>query len=268
MGASKARTHGLYLGGRPFPRVCPVCRNCGEGPPLRYYNSRGLCNVCHKEIRELQGREAIEAWEPLPSEADDRNLARLHQNPARWLQRYLSGPYAQPFIDRGPAAVLQEAVRVFGSIVDRWYGRETTPSIWYPDQAPIHELVWSTDASTIEAHEPPIVTAQGKTIDDVRQDAGVRRERRGDLRRFYSWIGTKLLSFAKDVAPELPPPGTFVTGLEYSVIWVDQAAPISLVVSGEVEQTSGLISLVEDLNLEDFSFDYDRFEHVLRCMSS
>lgn len=268
MGVSRARKHGKYLGGRPWPKVCPTCRNCGNGAPTHFYNSRGLCNVCHKDIREAGGKEALELWEQLPPEADDRSLERLYKNPTRWLQKYMTGTYAQPFIAQGPACVLGEATRVFGSIVDRWYGRESTPSILYAPPSPVHEIVWSTSTSSAEADEPPIVTAQGKTVDQVREGDALRRERRNDLRKFYQWIGNKLISFAQDTAPRLQPPGTFVTGSEYAVIWIDKEVPVSVVVSGEVERDGGLISLVEDRTHNDFFFDYEQLGHMLRCLGA
>ena len=248
MGISQARKHGKYLGGRSWPKVCPTCRMCGLGPPIAYYNARGLCNVCHKDIRETGGREALEEYEQLPSEADDRSLERLYKDPARWLQKYMGGPYTQPFIAAGPSSVMQEATRIFASVVDRWYGREATPSIQYAPDLPTHEVAWSTSASA------PVTSTHS-------------RGGRVAYRDFHQRLEDELLSFARRAAPRLQVPGTFVSGDEYAVIWISKEVSVSVAVWGEVDQETGLISLVEERANSDFDFNYDQLGHMLRCLS-
>lgn len=49
-------------GWRPWPKVLRWCRRCGEGPPKAFYNSRGLCNVCHKTLRGRWGPTWDAEW--------------------------------------------------------------------------------------------------------------------------------------------------------------------------------------------------------------
>jgi hypothetical protein len=265
-GRSKPRKHGRYWKGRPWPRVCPACRNCGrEASPELFYNSRGLCNVCHRSIREEGGHEGLELWENLPPEANDRSFDSLEKDPARWLQKYMTGQYAQPFIDRGPEAVRAEALRIFQSIVDRWYGREEVPSVTYTPTPSYEETAWSYTPWS-DQDEPPATTSSGKTVDEQRDDVSVRRTRRADRRRFMRWLGQDLVAFGLIHAGDQIPARVLIDGDEYVVAW--SLHEITVMVTGQIEVEGGTIALVHDDQFTNYPYDLDRLGHLLDCLGS
>lgn len=228
MGVSRARKHGLYLGGRPWPRACPRCKHCQGGPPDHYYNSRGLCNICHKNIREGGGKGALEEYEQLPLEADDRSLARLYANPGKWLLNYLGGPYSQPFIEQGGSAVLNEALRIFSVIVYRWYGGSLT-------EEEVSRLVQAT--------RPPHA---GPSLPEATLDA--------------------MINVTLRVPGVIPLPRLFVSDVDLAVIWVSPTVPVSVTAYGVPGSDPDTILLLEEPDVHHaFPFEIGRLEHVLRC---
>jgi hypothetical protein len=132
---SKPRKSGEYVGGRPWPKVCPKCRYCGGEPPKLFYRARGLCNICYKQINNT---EELNKYEPLPEVCSDISLASLHKNPRRWLQKEMGRTHASQFSDK---SILEEATRVFQLSVARWYGKETPPAVAYEKES-IEDLIW------------------------------------------------------------------------------------------------------------------------------
>lgn len=119
---SKARKSGEYVGGRPWPVVCPVCRHCGGGPPQYFYRARGLCNICYKKLRNSP---ELDQYHALPDCCSDVSYRSLIKNPEKWLQREMGGTHTSRF--RTPEAIKAEAQRIFDVAVRRWYGEETPP---------------------------------------------------------------------------------------------------------------------------------------------
>jgi hypothetical protein len=132
---SKPRKSGEYVGGRPWPAVCPKCRYCGGEPPKLFYRARGLCNICYKEIKNT---EEIDRFEPLPEVCSDLSLKSLTKSPRKWLQKEMGRGHALQFGDDRVAA---EAMRIFQLAVSRWYGNETPPVTKYEGSS-IEELLW------------------------------------------------------------------------------------------------------------------------------
>jgi hypothetical protein len=132
---SKARKSGEYVGGRPWPAVCPKCRYCGGEPPKLFYRARGLCNICYKEIKNT---EEIDRFEPLPEVCSDLSLKSLTKSPRKWLQKEMGRGHASQYDD---ASVPAEAMRIFQLAVSRWYGKETPPVTQYEGSS-LEELLW------------------------------------------------------------------------------------------------------------------------------
>ncbi len=132
---SKPRKSGEYVGGRPWPQVCPKCRYCGGTPPKLFYRARGLCNICYKQINNTT---ELDKYEPLPEVCSDLSLQALNKNPKRWLQKEMGRSHASDFSDE---KVASEAMRVFQLAVSRWYGDETPPAVEYQKES-IEDLIW------------------------------------------------------------------------------------------------------------------------------
>ncbi len=132
---SKPRKTGEYVGGRPWPKVCPKCRYCGGEPPQLFYRARGLCNICYKQINNT---EELNSYEPLPEVCSDLSYDSLSKNPRRWLQKEMGRSHASIFSEKD---VRVEALRVFDLAVARWYGKETPPAIQYAKES-IEDLIW------------------------------------------------------------------------------------------------------------------------------
>jgi len=254
---SKPRKHGKYLNGRPWPIACPWCRNCGNGEPTHFYNSRGLCNICHKLIR-ADGPEALEEWEPLPSEANDKSWRDLGRDPEKWLKKYMTGEYAKPFIARGLQATQDEAVRLFQSIIDRWYGVEKSPSVVYAD-TPLEELIWSSSPAA-EAVEPATL---GKTAEQVKQDAQRSRRRRSDRRRFYQWWDREgCEQVIRDSVKQRPK--IYVEGDTYMVAWERDGWTVGAM--GEVGMLPSQITVMKEMDITVYAFDPDTLRDLVSTL--
>lgn len=233
---------------------------CGHGAPTHFYNSRGLCNICHKHIRETGGRDALEAWEQLPPEADDRSLAALEKDPRRWLQRYMGGPYAQPFVAAGASATKREAKRVFRSVVDRWYGREAVSAITYAPPTPVHEIAWSSSSDgSGDAVEAPVLT-------------GVTSLGRLSWDKDVVTFGEELVNALPDVTRPRPriykAPAVFDRPRECVVLWWRPEVQVGVVVAGRIDgvsQPDVVTGLVEEAQVSA-PFSYDNLEHMLMCL--
>jgi len=132
---SKPRKSGEYVGGRPWPAVCPRCRYCGGEPPKLFYRARGLCNICYKQINNT---EELNKYEPLPEVCSDLSLSALNKNPRKWLQKEMGRTHSSQFPEDKIAA---EALRIFQLAVSRWYGKDTPPVVEY-EKVSIEEVIW------------------------------------------------------------------------------------------------------------------------------
>lgn len=255
---SKARKHGKYLHGRPWPRACPNCRSCGGGPPELFYNSRGLCNICHKDIRTGDAG-ALDAWEHVPSEANDASYNNLLKNPTRWLRKYMSGTYAAPFVEKGAEAVAAEAERIFTSIVDRWYGREASPSVVYADRT---FDSWSSTDLVAEHTVTVIIPDHDDTSYACRPQG---RERQLSAQTFLRNVGDPLLA---RVGAALRVVDIYAHDNHYAILWAS-ARGEQLVISGA---TSTPIPATLELYTSDsytaWPYSEHQLQHLVSCISS
>lgn len=242
MGVSKARKSGAYLGGRPFPVYCPVCRKCGLGKPGRFYNSRGLCNICHREERR-DGRK--HKWPNTPTMLTDGELRRLASNPLRWLRQHVGQTHLK---DIPPHLHELEAWRIVHVAVCRWYGEKVYLD---PIQVSSYEdVVWAAHAPHDEREPAALVPPAKKPLPKKR-----RRARTDPVRdALLVNIIRPLMRQLREVFPQLPQPRLVVLNNDWALVWV--AAADTLTVSGPSDGPALTIELCEGAHENVTSFEY------------
>lgn len=258
VGSSKPRKHGLYTGGRPWPLVAPICRSCQGGAPDHFYNSRGLCNVCHKSSRKL-GTKGL--WPDLPSMLRESSLRQLQNNPLKWLRNNMSDSHAQTI---PPHLYEVEAWRIIHVVACRWYG-ETV----FLDPLKVtnwEDVVWSRSPDSESEDHAPIHDVDAAARHRRERAAAAKRARgRGDpLRRQH--IIEIIKPMVIDLASkgiELPRPRVLITEQGWVASWNQPHG--GFVVTGDLNSPPKTIGVQEDddgLGFEEFSFNPDTLRLV------
>jgi hypothetical protein len=204
---SKARKSGEYVGGRPWPAVCPKCRYCGGSPPKLFYRARGLCNICYKEIKNT---DEIDEYEPLPEVCSDISLRSLQKSPKKWLQKEMGRSHADKYPDD---RVLDEAMRVFQLAVSRWYGDETPPVTSY-DPVPVEDVIWNNP----EADPGPMSIEDAIVLKNATKSKLAVRRRNAAL-SFWKEVGLAAHSAVRSYNPTIRRPKISCLGDSVTATW-------------------------------------------------
>lgn len=259
MGVSKARKHGKYLGGRPFPVVCPICRVCQKGPPDAYYNSRGICNVDHKRLRHSKG---LEEWPDLPVMLREGSFRQIDRNPLLWLRQNMSDTHAQTI---PPQLHKLEALRIMHVVACRWYGE--TVYLDSPKPSSIEDVVWTSFSEATEAATPSPIYDPDRVLKERRAKAlnAKRAKAKIDpLRRdaIVNIIRPFLVQCSAQ-GFELPRPRVFMHPFGWTAVWLSGGS--SLVLQGDHQCPPAFIG-IQDTESEDdfveFEYNLERFRLV------
>jgi hypothetical protein len=242
VGVSKARKGGQYTGGRPFPVYCPVCRKCGGGKPSHFYNSRGLCNICHREERR-EGRKY--KWPNTPTMLSDGELRRLAANPLRWLRHHVGQTHLK---DIPPHLYELEAWRIIHVTVCRWYGEKVYLDPIRPSS--FEDVVWA-------AHSPHEEREPAALVPPPKKAAPKKRKRaRTDPVRDLLLINVirPLMRELREVFPQLPQPRLTIVNDGWALVWAHNND--TLVVNGPMGGAALTIELCEGALEDSTLFDY------------
>lgn len=249
MRTSKPRKNGQYCGGRPFPIFCPACRKCNGTRPTHFYNSRGLCNICHKAERLVAHKSR---WPNTPSMIAEKELRQLRKNPLKWLRNIMTDSHARTI----PSHLIElECWRIVHVTACRWYGEAVYLN---PIALEVTEdSVWSMPTSNADADIPaPIFQPNTRPKRKPRTRA---LSEKGALVRF---ILKPLVRLLRTGIPQLPPPTVLLHSGGWTACWVT-SSELAVVLGGPQGQQPTSVSLVESESLStDFPYDLDNFKVV------
>jgi hypothetical protein len=238
---SKARKSGEYVGGRPWPAVCPKCRYCGGVPPKLFYRARGLCNICYKEIKNT---DEIDEYEPLPEVCSDISLRSLQKNPRKWLQKEMGRSHADGFAE---ASVAEEAMRIFQLAVSRWYGEETPPVSSYEPVA-VEDVIWSNP----EADPGPMSIEDAINIKNATKSKAAIKKRNLAI-AFRREVGSATHSLIRGTLPSVRKPKISCLGGSATATWGLGKVYVSVTSMGDdvfiVLEREDCVILEEDFKL-------------------
>ena len=215
MGVSKPRKHGLYTGGRSWPLVCPVCRNCQGGAPTHYYNSRGLCNIDHKQQRRAGQKNK---WPDLPVMLREGSLKALVKNPLLWLRQNMSDTHAQTI---PPQYYELEGWRIIHIMAARWYGEP----VYIDPQSNVdcESTVWSRSADGESEEHAPIYDPDRAVKNRKARAAAAKRARMAKVNPLrYEHVNNIIKPFVAQMVSngiDLPIPKVVVTPVGWAAVW-------------------------------------------------
>ena len=255
MGVSKARKSGVFVGGRPWPLVSPICRKCQGGPPTHFYNSKGLCNVCHKFERKNGGKWR---WPDIPVMLRDASLKALQKNPLKWLRNNYTESHAQTI----PAKFHElEAWRIIHVVACRWYGEEVFMDPLQP--VDYNNLTWtmSTDAES-EEHAPIYDVDRASKLRKQKAAAAKRARCKKDPTRFEH-IRNIIRPMVKSLQVsglDLPIPKVTITPSGWAALW--NYSDVYLVISGDLHKGPSSVLLADTTGDEEsieFTYSPENF---------
>ncbi len=255
---TRARKHGEYCGGRPWPIICPVCRICGGGPPTHFYNSRGLCNVCHKRERRA-GKKS--RWPDLPVMLRHGNLAQIAKNPLRWLRNNMTESHARSI----PAALAEvECWRIVHVTACRWYGEEV-----FLDPPTPFDYTGVTYSVSVDAEADmaaPIYDPDAAARDRRKRVAARKRKGKVDPLRHEHIVAivkpTVMGLAARGL--DLSHPRVLIVGDSWTASWVDPNSDTALSMSGTLRSQPSEITITDFVTDEvtEFAYDAEIFAHA------
>lgn len=221
MGISKPRKNGQYTGGRPFPLYCPACRACGGSKPTHFYNSRGLCNICHRKER-TSGKKT--RWPQTPSMLSEKEIRRLRRDPLKWLREIARDSYASTI---PPHLVEAECWRIVHVTACRWFGE---PVYLDPIRASNYEdVAWSQPDSYGDTDTPA-------PIDDLREKRKLEAKRKKpqppERAHLIETILKPLMRELRTEVPDLPTPSILTFQSYWTITWTGLG--LNLTISGQV----------------------------------
>lgn len=246
---SKPRKTGEYVGGRPWPAVCPSCRHCGGSPPKLFYRARGLCNICYKEVRNT---EVIDDYEPLPEVCSDISLRSMLKSPRRWLQKEMGRSHASQFEDG--TQVKEEATRVFELAVSRWYGMETPPVIHY-EKVSIEEIIWGN-----QHPDPGPMSIEDAINLKNASKSKIAAKRRNRALIFWKEIGSVAHGVVKTKFPSIRRPRLSCMGDSTTATWGVGQVYLSIT---SMRGDTFMVLELEDRILAEEDFQLSKLSNIL-----
>lgn len=248
MGGSRARKHGKYTGGRPWPLVVPVCRKCRGGPPEHFYNSRGLDNICHKAERKSGNKHR---WPDLPVMLRSASLAQIKKNPLRWLRNNMTDSHAKTIPPRYHEL---ECWRIIHVVAARWYGEEVFLDPLQPFN--YEDTVWSVSADSEADLNEPIYNVDEIAKQRRAKAALSKRSKNRDPLRYdhiVTIVKPTVIALAA-TGKDLPRPKVAIFSNGWSATWMN--GNYGVAISGPLHEQPTTITIC-DLKGEEFTdFSY------------